>query len=329
MSKSFNQKLKLMYLQKILHEKTDEENGLTLAQIIDKLDAYGIKAERKSIYSDFEALRSYGMEIESTRGKNTTYYGISEGFQMPELKLLVDAVQSSKFITKKKSRELISKIEGLCSEHEAKKLQRQVYVSSRVKTYNESIYYNVDNIYTAIDSNKKIAFNYFEYTLQKTQKVKRDGEKYVVSPMALIWDNENYYLLGYENLQQRHYRVDKMLKIDILDEVRDFNTVQAFEKEDLALYSKRVFSMFSGETKRVRIRFSNILIGVVLDRFGNDIDIIKEDESNFYIDTDIDTSPQFFGWLTGLGSQAVILAPVTVKNQYIEHLRKTLEIQTK
>ena len=297
MPKSSNQKLKLLYLKKIMQEKTDENHPITVPQIIAELARYDIQAERKSIYDDLEALRVYGLDIECVKSKTTGYYIASREFELPELKLLADAVASSRFITEKKSKELIKKIESLASMHEAKQLQRQVYVMGRVKTMNEKIYYNVDEIHQAIADNRQIAFKYFEYTVDKEKRYRHDGEKYVVSPYALSWDDENYYLIAYypkyPNLS--HFRVDKMESIESLEELRlsmpdtkDFN---------LAEYSKKVFGMFSGEEEQIRIRFDNSLIGVVLDRFGQDVIISKVDENSFVISICACISPTLLGWL--------------------------------
>ncbi|MFI3325648.1 MAG: WYL domain-containing protein [Clostridia bacterium] len=328
MSKQYNQSMKLLYLYKIFHEKTDENNRLTISEIKKELERYEIKSERKSLYEDFERLRIFGMDIiKQGDAKATAYYAVSGDFEMPELKLLVDAVQSSKFITESKSRQLIKQIQSLCSVYQAETLQSQVNVSGRVKTSNETIYYNIGNIYSAIADDKKISFNYFEYTLEKTQKVKRDGEKYIVSPMALIWNDENYYLLAFEKDKLKHYRVDKMLKIDNLDENRE-NT-EAFTYEDLAVYTKKVFSMFGGVTEKVKLKIHNSLIGVVFDRFGKDIIITKNKDDTFCINIEIEISEQFFGWLAGLGKKAVIVSPTDVKNQYMKHLNKILNAHKK
>jgi predicted DNA-binding transcriptional regulator YafY len=217
LAKRSNQKLKVLYLLKILLENTDEENGMTVKDIIAELDRYGIPAERKSIYSDIEALQFFGVDIVTKRTRTTEYYIANRFFEMPELKLLVDAVQCSKFITHKKSEELIRKLSSLTSRHQSKLLQRQVYVANRVKTMNESIYYNVDRLYSAIAQNKQISFQYFQYTVDKKKKFRKDGERYITSPYALSWDNENYYLITFSEKYQdfTHYRVDKMSDIKI------------------------------------------------------------------------------------------------------------------
>lgn len=199
MAKSTNQKLKLLYLLKMLNEKTDEENTMTINDMIAELNRYGITAERKSIYDDLDALRYYGLDIASRKSKTTDYYVASRLFELPELKLLVDAVQCSKFVTHKKSNELIMKIESLASCRQAQSLQRQVFVSNRVKTINESIYYNVDRLHAAIADNKKVSFKYFDYDIKKEKVFRKNGDKYTVSPYALSWDDENYYLISFSS----------------------------------------------------------------------------------------------------------------------------------
>ena len=239
MPKSSNQKLKLLYLMKTFQEKTDEQHALSVPELIAELGRYDISAERKSIYDDLEALKLFGLDIESARGRTTGYYLASKNFELPELKLLVDSVQSSKFITLKKSMALIKKIESLCSVWEGQSLQRQVYVANRIKTMNESIYYNVDKIHTGIADNRKISFMYFEYAVTKEKVYRRGGGRYVVSPYALTWDDENYYMIAYDSDAGliKHYRVDKMTDIAVTDEKRDGS--EHFQNLDIAVYSKK------------------------------------------------------------------------------------------
>jgi predicted DNA-binding transcriptional regulator YafY len=325
MPKSSNQKLKLLYLMKILQEKTDGEHALSVAELITELGRYDIKAERKSIYDDLEALRFFGLDVESTRAKTTGYYLASKTFELPELKLLVDSVQSSKFITHKKSTDLIKKIESLCSVYEGQSLQRQVYVTNRIKTMNESIYYNVDNIHTGIGDNRKISFKYFEYSVTKEKVLKRNGDRYIVSPYALTWDDENYYLIGYDADAEmvKHYRVDKMTEISVTEEKRDGQ--QHFQNLDIAVYSKKLFSMFSGEEETVRLEFVNRLIGVVIDRFGKDIIVVKSDDAHFDISVNVAVSQQFLAWISSFGNEAKILSPDNVVKKMRQQLRLAAE----
>lgn len=312
MPKSSNQKMKLLYLAKILHEKSDETHMLTVPELIAELRLYSITAERKSIYDDLEALRLFGLDVECVRGKAIGYYLAGRIFELPEVKLLVDSVQSSKFITHKKSMDLIKKIESLCSIYDGQSLQRQVYVANRIKTMNESIYYNVDKIHIGISDNKRISFKYFEYSIAKEKVLKRNGGRYIISPFALTWNDENYYMIGYDSdaAMIKHYRVDKMTDIVLTEEKRD--GLEHFRNIDVAVYSKKLFSMFSGEEETVRIAFKNRLIGVVLDRFGKDVAVVKVDDDHFVISVGIAVSPQFLAWITSFGNEAKILSPDTV-----------------
>ena len=323
MSKSSGQKLKLLYVRDFLMENSDAEHPVTVKQIISDLDSHGISAERKSIYDDIDSLRAYGMDIELvSTGTISGYYVASRHFELPELKLLVDSVQSSKFITQRKTNALIKKIETLASHYDAQRLQRQVYVANRVKTMNESIYYNVDAIHAGISENKKIHFKYYEYTVGKERRYRRDGAYYVVSPYALTWDDENYYMVAFDSDKDsiRHYRVDKMTNIATIDEPRD--GMDAYRELDMALYAKKVFGMFSGEEQRVKLRFSNHLVGAVLDRLGQDVSIIPDGEEHFTLSADVVISPQFFAWLCGFGADAQLIAPENAVRQMKEHISK-------
>lgn len=327
MPKGTNQKLKLIYLIKIMLEKTDDEHGITMEEILRQLQLYDITAERKSIYTDFEAIRTLGIDIIGEKRDKTCYYHVgNRQFELAELKLLVDAVQSSKFITAKKSGELIKKVESFASEHEAKQLQRQVFVSGRIKTMNESIYYNVDKIHAAISANKKIQFQYFQWNIKKEMELRRDGEFYCISPWALSWNNENYYLIGFDDEADKikHYRVDKMLKIEIVEEEREGK--EHFRQFDMAAYTRKSFGMFGGEEENVRIEFENHLAGVVIDRFGKDVSIIPTDENHFAVNVNVVVSGQFFGWLMALGNGVKLLWPENVVNQLKEEITKLNDI---
>ncbi len=313
MAKSPNQKGKLLYLMQILLQETDEDHALCMNELLEKLTAYDIEAERKSIYSDIEILRSFGLDIiGDKRGKRYVYYVGSRSFELAELKLLVDSVQSAKFITTKKSNELIKKIEGLTSKYEAKKLQRQVYVAERIKTMNESIYYNVDAIQEAISDNRQIRFQYFQWNVKKEMELRHDGAFYQVSPWALTWDNENYYLIAYDagEGQIRHYRVDKMLHISDTEDRREGK--EAFQACDMAAYTRKMFSMYAGREETVVIRCENFLSGAVVDRFGKDVSMRKDDEAHFLARVKVAVSPQFLHWVMALGDGAKIVSPQSV-----------------
>ena len=321
MARSSNQKLKLLYMMEYFLQNTDEEHPVTTAQIINHLAAHDISAERKSIYDDIEALRLFGLDIiRVDSGRSSGYYVAARAFELPELKLLVDSVQSSKFITHKKSSALIKKIETLASIHEARLLSRQVFVKNRIKTMNESIYYNVDEIQAGISGNKKIQFLYFEYNIAKERVYRHNGAIYVVSPFAMTWDDENYYLVAYDSNagKIKHYRVDKMDQISVLDEDRDGQ--EAYNALDMAVYSKKTFGMFTGDDTTVKLRFKNHLAGAVIDRLGRDVFLIADGPDHFTVRTDVVVSPQFFAWVLGFGTEVKIIGPdhiVTAMKDYV------------
>lgn len=326
MARSEKQKLKILALVQIFETYTDEENGITMKDIIAKLEEQGITAERKSIYSDISQLNDFGYEIVCNKANGTSYYYLlNRKFELPELKLLVDAVQASKFITEKKSNELIKKIEELASKKQAGELQRQVYVANRIKTDNERIYLNVDEINKAINSNVQIDFQYYEWKLNKKMELRENGDKKDISPWALMWDDENYYLVAYESETGliKHYRVDKIRKIQILDKPRDGK--EQFNKFDMAVYAKKVFNMFTGNEQNVKLEFDNGLIGVVLDRFGKDIMIIPSGTDKFVINVNVNISNMFFGWLIGLGGGAKILGPENVVEKLKQEINRLNE----
>ena len=319
MAKSSMQKLKLLYLYDILMEKTDENHPMTVKDMISELAKYGISAERKSIYDDLELLCDvYGMDIVQVKSKSFGYYVGSRQFELAELKLLVDSVQSAKFMTDKKSLSLISKIEQLAGHHEAQLLRRQVYVTNRVKAVNENIYYNVDRIHDAIARNRQITFRYFEWTMEKTKKYRKDGKLYTETPIALTWDDENYYLITYKQkyMSFTHYRVDKMESISITDDER----VMPEADFDLAGYSKKVFSMFGGEEESVTVEFDASLAGVVIDRFGLDVNMYRINDTKFNANLRVAVSNQFFSWIMNFGAKAKITAPERVAKEFITYV---------
>lgn len=307
MSRQSNQKLKTLYILKILTEKTDEEHPMSTNDLIRELASFGIFAERKSVYDDIDALIDFGIDIVKISSRSNLYYIGEREFQLPELKLLVDTVQSSKFITHKKSLELIKKLAGFTSMHNAKKLQRQVFVSGRVKAENEQIYYNVDTIHAAILENKKITFKYFEWNVEKKQQFRRDGSIYIQSPLGLAWTDENYYLIAFSDERNKilHFRVDKMSDIQIADERADFPD----EKFDVAEYTNRTFGMFGGTEKKVTLEMTNDLVGVIIDRFGKDVSIIKSDEKHFKVNLNVSLSPVFLSWLMSFGERVKVVYP--------------------
>jgi len=325
MSKSVNQKLKLLYILQILKEKTDENHAIPTQTLIEMLDRYEIKAERKSIYNDMQQLQDFGYDILMNKTReNNGYYLASREFELAELKLLVDAVQASRFITKRKSRELIGKLEKLVSCYEAKELQRAVYVADRAKTMNEAIYYNVDTIHRGMNENRQISFQYSDWGTDKKLHHKKDGARYQVSPYQLVWNDSNYYLVAFEEEsdQLKHYRVDKMNDVWLEEAKRSGN--ERFADFNPAVYSNRTFGMFGGTEELVHMQFDKRLIGVVMDRFGSEVDVRVRDEAFFTVRVYVAVSQQFFGWITGLGNGVKILGPEHVTVAYKEHLQMLL-----
>ncbi|MDO5302136.1 MAG: WYL domain-containing protein [Tissierellia bacterium] len=314
--KGENQKLKLLYLYTMFQKQTDEDHGMTMPEIIDFLKAHGVNADRKTLYQDFKELGDFGLEIFREQvGHRHYYYATQHLFELPELKLLVDSVQASKFITDKKSLELIGKLSSLTSVHQADQLQRQVYVMRENKTLNEAIYYNVDVIHQAISSQRSIAFRYTQWNLDKKLEDRKNGIPYEVSPWALLWDDENYYLIGYDNAGKtiKHYRVDKMKDTTTLQAPREGR--EAIAQYDLGRYTSRRFGMFGGEEQVVNLHCHNDMIGVLLDRFGTDLPIQPLDEEHFTTQVSVVPSRQFFGWIIGLGPKVTISGPKSVAQE--------------
>ena len=327
MARSSFQKLKILYVMEYLFKYSDEEHIVTVAQLIKELERHGIQAERKSIYADIEALREYGLDIvQGGAGRTAGYYVASRDFELPELKLLVDSVQSSKFITHKKTLGLIQKIEQLASVYEAQQLRRQVHVTHRVKTDNESIYYNVDEIHRGIAANKKIRFHYFEYTPEKKRRFRKDGEWYVVSPFALTWDDENYYMVSFDSRAGliKHFRVDKMADISVTEETRDGENI--YQELDMGVYARKTFGMFTGRETSVRLRFENALAGAVMDRLGQNVMMIPDGQEHFTLQAEVVISPQFFAWICGFGGRAKILGPESVVEEMKQHVRTIADL---
>lgn len=318
-------KLRILYIMKILLEKTDEKHAMSAADIDRSLGEYGLSADRRTVYSDIETLREFNLDVVQVRGTNGGYYIGRREFELPELKLLVDAVQASKFISRKKSEELIKKLESLASEAGARQLRRNVFIYNRPKTGNETIYYNVDQIHTAIMENKQIRYRYAEWTVKKELKPKKGGAAYTVSPWALTWDDENYYLIAYDKEADsiRHYRVDKMQQTCILEQERMGKEI--FKNFDLAEFAKKTFSMYGGHDEEVTLMCKNEIAGVILDRFGRDIMLIPADKGYFRVRVLVAVSRQFFGWLTGIGNEMHIVGPERVQQEYKNYLQAIVD----
>ncbi len=301
-------KLRLFRLYEYLLANTDEEHPVTGTQMLEYLEGQGLPVIRKSLYDDLDALRQLDCDVQSVRlGSTTGYYIGQRRFQLAELKLLVDAVQSSKFITEKKSMELIQRLEQLASVHQAQQLRHEIHVRGRVKSMNETIYYSVDRISAAIAQNRAITFQYFTWNIRHERVLRRGGERYLASPWSLLLDNENYYLLAWEGGAMKHFRVDKMLDIAVTDIRRDGGAV--FDTLNMAAYTDAHFGMFSGKISRVKLRFDESMAGVAIDFFGHDVMMVRQDDRHFTVTVDAAVNEQFFGWLFGLGDRVQLLGP--------------------
>ncbi len=322
-----NQKCKILVIRDLLLE-TDELHPLTTLDFIAKLKERGIEAERKSVADDLLTLSEYGMDVESVAvGKRKGYYLASRMFEPAELKMLVDSVQAAKFLSPKKTRGLIKKLAGLSSRGEAALLRRQLYISDRGKTDNESVFYNIDAIHGAIGEDREITFVYWQYDLNKKRVPRKSGARYRVSPFALVWDDEFYYLIAYDAADARikHYRVDKMTRITIGDAERQGK--DAFAALDMSAYTSRNFSMFAGEEADVVLDCDASVIGVIVDRFGADVSVHPNGDG-FTAFVRVAVSEQFFGWVAALGGAVRIVSPQPVKEQFLALLDRVRRAQT-
>ena len=312
MPKSDNQKLKILYILDYLQKNSHEDRPVRAAELITMLNRHNISCDRKTIYSDIAALQDYGVDIVSIPGKNGGYYIASRIFELPELKLLIDAVQSSRYLTQKKSRELIEKLCAQCNEQDAKLLTRTVLVSGRVKSMNETIYYNVDAIQEAIAQNQQITFRYFDWDVGGKRRYRE--KEYFASPYGLCQDNDNCYLLA---LSDRHgvtsYRVDRMSDIRLTDKPR--TSCPELTGKALHDHANRLFQMFSGDAVDVKMRFHRELLNVVIDRFGKDTMLIPDGPEHFNFTVKVAVSPMFLSWVIGFGTKARILYPQSVIDQ--------------
>ena len=326
MPKGTNQKLKLYRLAQIMLENTDDEHYITMPEIMEELGKYEVTADRKTIYADLRDLSVLGIEVEGEPIGNRYHYRVvNRPFELPELKLLVDSIQSSKFITEKKTNTLIKKLEKLVSKYDAQRLQRQVYVSGRIKTMNESIYYTVDAIHNAISENKKIKFQYFQWNVKKEMELRHGGAWYHISPWGLSWDDENYYLIAYDSNEGiiKHFRVDKMLHIRFSSENREGK--EFFNKLDMADYAKKSFGMFGGKEQTVKLLVKNNLVGVIIDRFGKNVILFPTDDEHFTVNVNVRVSRQFLGWVFSLGDGIKIVGPDDVVEQIRSEIKRLIE----
>lgn len=310
MARGSHQKLKLLYLAKVLREETDDTHSLTLPEIIKRLNSYGIDADRKCLYDDLYQLDQFGMEIIQEKvGQRTYYHCTDREFELAELRMIIDAICSSRFITAKKSKDLIGKLEKMVSIYDARLVDREVIVSGRVKSMNESILYTIDAIQNAIADNHRIRFQYFRWNVKGEMELHHKGKIYEVSPWTLVWDDENYYLVAYEKEDDKikHFRVDKMLKTEEVDLKRQ--GVTRYRKQDKEMYSKKHFRMFGGVEQRVTLVCENQYANVIIDQFGRDTVLRPVDEEHFEAKVDVAVSDQFLGWVIALRDGVTITGP--------------------
>lgn len=325
MPRGENQKKKLILILRYLQQKSDEDHPVSMSRLIDYLESEGIHAERKSIYDDMEALRDLGYDIICIKGRSGGYFLGERDFELAELKILVDAVQASRFIPKLKSRDLIRKLSDLSGEHQSAELKRDVYVLNRAKSENESVIYSVDAIHAALRHNKNVRFKYVEYKMDKKIAYRHNGEMYEVAPLGLLWNNERYYLVAYDPKAKKpkHYRVDRMKNLS--ESKKNREVPDEFKNLDIAIYSAGFFNMYSGEQTRVTVRFPAKLASVVIDQFGLDVNMLKIDEETFKAVFQVNVSGQFYGWVLSMGNDVCIEGPKEVKDGYVAYLKENLK----
>ena len=318
-----DQKRRLFLMNSILLAETDENHSLTVYDLKSHLEVYGINVDRRTICGDIEDLITLGTDIVKEKdGKKDAYKVVQREFETAELKTMVDAVQASRFLTEKKSGELIRKISALTSVYEARKLRREVIIQGRDKYANEQVYYNVDRIHEALSLGRRICFEYYTWDVSRCLKLKGT---YELSPWALIWSDEKYYVVGYDSMKRsrKHFRVDKMKKIVLSKAYRDGGFL--FTREYLAKYTQRYFGMFDGDEKKIGLLIRSDKIGILFDHFGTGIPIWQEDDPD-WVETEVRVvvSGQFFGWLHSLGDSIRLIRPEEVVEEYRDRLEKAI-----
>ncbi len=321
MPKGAGNKQRLLVLLDILLKDSDEEHPLSLEELRVRLLERGVEAERKTLYDDFDQLSALGYDVQTTRDRTVRYFIGQRDFDLPELRLLVDAVQSSRFLTDKKSRRLTEKLVRLASRHQAGELRRQMVVTGRIKTMNESIYYTVDTLQAALNQNRQVTFKYFDWDINKEKRLRNDGAKYSVSPWALLWDDENYYLIAYtQEGSFRHYRVDRMMSVSVTDDKRLGEA--EFRRQDMEQFSRRTFAMYGGATRYVTLYCAepDWMVNVVLDRFGMDV-MLHPDGEGFRVTVPAEISPLFFAWIARFEGKMTVVEPDDVAAEYRAYLK--------
>lgn len=324
-------KLKLLYLMDILLSKTDDENILNAIELCEELEKkYNIKVERKAIYNDINVLIEYGVDINVATKPKRGFYVANRDFEVAEIKLLIDAVQTASFITPKKTKQLIEKVNNELSVFQAQKLSQYICIENRAKCKNEQIYYNIDYLSKAIDKEKQVKLVYIRHRREKDSGIIKSKKELTVNPYALIWKNEHYYLVGnnprYNNLM--HLRLDRMKNVEVLDEnARPYSEVCDFaDKFDCAVYSKRTFNMYSGETEKIKLICDNSIIDDIFDRFGDNIVIRDFDDENFLICVNVAMSTGLVSWIMQYGELIKVEYPEKLKSLLIDKSNEILSI---
>ncbi|MEG1397629.1 MAG: WYL domain-containing protein [Raoultibacter sp.] len=320
MARSVNQKLKMLCLAKMLLEETDDEHGLSMPAIVERLAEQGIAAERKALYRDIALLRDFGLDIITRKGTRTEYAIGVRRFEFQELLLLVDAVQSSRFLTEKKSDLLVDRIKSLASVHQADRLSKRIHVEGRIKMQNESIYRNIDAIQEAIACKQKIEFHYFEYNVNKEEVLRHNGDLYKETPVNLVYAADYYYLIAYNDKHSDfvRYRVDRMRDLAVAPDAATHN--EAIAHFDVQDFSLRSCSMFGGKEASVTLLVNREIIGSVIDRFGKDVKVVAAGEGAAHVYVPVLESTVFFGWLAQFGTQVRIEKPAKLAQNYRDYL---------
>ena len=309
-------KLRPFYVAKMLYEQTDEDHYLTIAQIMEQLERdYGISSSRGTVGDDIKALQELGVEIDVVSSTQKRFSLIGRRFDIPELKTLIDATESARFITKDKSAALVEKLASLTSQFNTKKLVRNVDVENRIKAENEKVYYIMEALNDAINANKKVSFQYFTYNVRKEQKLKYDGYTYVFSPYKLIWNGDYYYVVGYSEKHKGigSFRVDRIVRCP---KILDDDAVQPPKDFDLNVYLNSMFRMYNGQRKQIELVCRNDVMDAIIDKFGKDVSVLANDMKSFRVLVNTSIGSVFYSWVFGFGGRVSIKAPEEVKAEY-------------
>ncbi|WP_407384162.1 helix-turn-helix transcriptional regulator [Ruminococcus sp.] len=322
-------KLRPFYVAKILYERTDENHYLTIVQIMEQLKkGYDISTSRGTVANDIKVLQEVGMEIEVEQSTQNRYYLIARKFDLPELKMLVDAVESARFIPKEKSAVLVEKLLSLSSKFEASKLIRNVDVENRIKSDNNKIYYIMDALNNAINKKRKVSFQYYTYNVNKEKVLRHDGEFYILSPYKLIWNGDYYYVVGYSEKHGNigNFRVDRIVTTPVVLSEEAHEQPKSF---NLNVYLNSMFRMYNSERKQVELVCENSVVEAIIDKFGKDIEVQVINTQTFSVVVSASVGHVFYSWIFGFGGKVSIKSPNDVKDEYIKMVEETAEVLKK